>query len=68
MTIETVTRLKIVMSQREYAALLQASEGTLRTPDAEARLIIRKELERRGLLPTDGAAGYPMVDEVHHER
>lgn len=57
MSYETVTRVKLVLPQSEYSALLQASGRTLRTPDAEARFIIRQELERRGLLlPDEGAA------------
>lgn len=61
MAIETVTRLKIVMPQSEYSALLHAAGHTLRTPDAEARFIIRRELERRGLLPNGDAAEFHEV-------
>jgi hypothetical protein len=65
MAIESVTRLKIVVTQREYSALVQASNRTLRTPDAEARLIIRRELERRGLLPLDDVTGN-QAEKVQH--
>ena len=69
MTLETVTRLKVIMAQREYSALLQAAERTLRTPDAEARLIIRRELERRGLLPVGGVGEVlGLADEVSYEQ
>ena len=69
MALETVTRLKVVMAQREYSALLRAAERTLRTPDAEARLIIRRELERRGLLPVSGAGEVlGLADEVSCEQ
>jgi hypothetical protein len=64
MAIETVTRIKIVMPQSEFSALLQASGHTLRTPAAEARFIIRRELERRGLLPIGGDVRPVEVQDV----
>lgn len=68
MTIESVARFRIVMPQSEYAALLRASGHTLRTPDAEARHIIRLDLQRRGLLPTDNETADPAsAEEVCHE-
>lgn len=65
MAIETVARVKIVLPQSEYAALLKASGDTLRTPDAEARHIIRRDLGRRGLLTIDD--GDATESEVIHE-
>ena len=63
MQIEPVTRIKLVLPQSEYSALLQASDRTLRTPDAEARAIIRHELERRGLLSAaDNMADYNRIE------
>jgi hypothetical protein len=54
MAIEPVNRLRLILSQREYTALLEAAESALRTPESEARFIIRRELERLGLLPAEG--------------
>lgn len=46
-----VTRLKLPLEQAEYSALLRLARAELRSPDDQVRFIIRKELERRGLLP-----------------
>lgn len=45
-----VTRLKILLDQAEFSALLQASMMELRNPADQARFIVRSELIRRGLL------------------
>lgn len=46
-----VNRIKLTLEQPEYSALLKVARAELRTPDAQARHILRRELERRGLLP-----------------
>ena len=46
-----VTRLRVVLEQAEYSALLKAALDELRNPSDEARFILRNELVRRGLLP-----------------
>lgn len=61
MAVETITRMKIIMAQREYSALIRAADISLRTPDAEARLIIRNELVRRGLLTAED-----LIQEIQH--
>jgi uncharacterized protein (UPF0216 family) len=45
-----VTRIKLPLEQREYSALLKLSKAQLRSPDDQARYILRQELERCGLL------------------
>jgi len=46
-----LNRLKILLEQPEYAALIHLAEQELRTPADQARLIVRLDLIRRGLLP-----------------
>lgn len=47
-----INRLKILLDQPEYTALLKLSEQELRTPADQARLLVRQELIRLGLIPT----------------
>ncbi len=46
-----INRLKILLDQPEYNALLRLSEQELRNPADEVRLLVRLELIHRGLLP-----------------
>ena len=48
-----VVRVKIPLEQAEYSALLKAALAELRNPCDQARYIIRRELERAGLLETE---------------
>jgi len=59
--------LKIVLLPTEREALITLADRELRDPRQQAAVIIRRELERRGLLPADMAAAdaYP-AQEVHH--
>ena len=45
-----VTHLKLPLEETEYSALLKAAGDELRNPVDQVRFILRKELERRGLL------------------
>jgi hypothetical protein len=45
-----IARLKIPLEQKEYSALLELGAQELRDPVNQARFIIRRELERAGLL------------------
>lgn len=47
-----INRLKILLDQPEYTALLKLSEQELRNPADQARLLVRQELIRLGLIPT----------------
>ena len=47
-----MTRITISLKQNEKEALRLLAERELRDPRAQAALIIRLELERRGLLST----------------
>ena len=46
-----INRLKILLDQPEYTALLKLSEQELRNPADQARLLVRQELIRLGLVP-----------------
>lgn len=48
-----INRLKILLDQPEYTALLKLSEQELRNPADQARLLVRQELIRQGLIPTN---------------
>jgi len=45
-----VVRLKLVLEQDEYSALMESALADLRNPSDQARFILRQELERLGLL------------------
>ncbi len=45
-----VTRLRIVLGQSEYSALLKIAVEELRNPEDQARFLIRKQLQSCGLL------------------
>ncbi len=47
-----INRLKILLDQPEYSALLKLAEQELRNPADQARLLVRQELIRQGLIPT----------------
>ena len=48
-----VMRLKLTLEQPEYSALLKVATEELRNPVDQVRFIVRKDLERRGLLQLD---------------
>lgn len=54
-----VNRVKLALPQPEYSALLQDAMAALRTPEDQARYIIRQELARRNLLRLELAAEQP---------
>jgi len=63
-----LNRLKILLEQPEYSALIQLSEKELRTPADQARLIVRLELIRRGLLPDDiTEPNHSQENQIVHE-
>lgn len=63
-----LNRLKILLEQPEYSALIHLAEKELRTPADQARLIVRLDLIRRGLLPEDeNKITTPQENFVHHE-
>ena len=49
-----VSRLTLTLEQHEYSALLKMAIEELRDPSDQVRYILLQELERRGLLPTNG--------------
>ena len=51
-----VTRLKLVLEQAEYSALLKMASKELRDPADQVRHVLRAELERHGLLPVNADA------------
>lgn len=60
-------RISVTLSPSEVTALIADARANLRHPREHVRFIIRRELERRGLLPADvGAADDHPTQEVHH--
>lgn len=60
-------RMTIQLPIGERDALFQLARCEYRNPREQAALIIRRELERRGLLPPDaGAADERPAQEVRH--
>jgi hypothetical protein len=51
--------LQIAISPTEQAALRKLSDSEYRDPRAQARLIIRRALRRRGLLPKRNPTAQP---------
>lgn len=63
-----LNRLKILLEQPEYSALIHLAEKELRTPADQVRLIVRLDLIRRGLLPYDEKIITTRQENfVHHE-
>ncbi len=50
-----INRVKVVLPQEEYSALLKLSESELRNPQDQIRAVLRQELVRRGLLEPPAA-------------
>ena len=48
-----INRIRIILEQPEYSALIQLSAQEIRTPADQVVVIVRNELIRRGLLPAD---------------
>jgi hypothetical protein len=48
-----INRIRIILEQPEYSALIQLSAQEIRTPADQVVVIVRRELIRRGLLPAD---------------
>jgi hypothetical protein len=58
--------LKIVLLPTEREALLALADRELRDPRQQAAVIIRRELQRRGLLPADNTPDAHPAQEVQH--
>ena len=65
---ETVTmpRMTIQLPLSERDALFQLARREYRNPREQAVVIIRRELQRRGLLPADDAPDARPAQEVQH--
>jgi hypothetical protein len=64
-----INRIRIILEQPEYSALIQLSAQEIRTPADQVVVIVRNELVRRGLLPADKLPYGPdliSVDETAH--
>jgi hypothetical protein len=57
-----VTRLKLVLEQAEYSALLKMAAEELRDPADQVRQVLREKLMQRGLLPSVNAT--PNADAI----
>jgi hypothetical protein len=63
-----LNRLKILLEQPEYSALIHLAEKELRTPADQVRLIVRLDLIRRGLLPeVENQSTQTQENFFHHE-
>ena len=58
--------LRVVLNEQERRALNELAHRELRDPTRQAVVIIRRELQRRGLLPDDVTAADDRPPEVHH--
>ncbi|HBG75220.1 MAG: hypothetical protein A2X25_12785 [Chloroflexi bacterium GWB2_49_20] len=64
-----INRIRIILEQPEYSALIQLSAQEIRTPADQVVVIVRDELIRCGLLPADKLSFGPdliSVAEVAH--
>lgn len=59
-------RISITLSNEETAALIAYAQASLRHPREQVRYVLRKELERRGLLPADDTPDARPAHEVQH--
>ena len=48
-----INRLRIILEQPEYSALIKLSGQEVRSPSDQVVVIVRNELIRRGLLPCE---------------
>ncbi len=63
-----VNRLKLALDQAEYSALLKVATNELRSPDDQARYIVRQELTRRNLLPIEQPDEHMEARHEPHQR
>lgn len=59
-----INRIRIILEQPEYSALIQLSAQEIRTPADQVVVIVRNELVRRGLLPADKLPYGPDLNNV----
>jgi hypothetical protein len=59
-----INRIRIILEQPEYSALIQLSAQEIRTPADQVVVIVRNELVRRGLLPADKLPYGPDLNSV----
>ena len=52
-----MNRIVISLGKRERTALLKLAQNELRSPRDQARYVVRKEMERLGLLETNALEG-----------
>lgn len=63
-----MTRITVLLEPSERRALDDLARREMRDVRQQAAFIIRRELQRRGLLAPDDAADNPAADEVCHEQ
>ena len=59
-----INRITVTLEQPEYSGLFEKALKELRSPPDQLRHILHRELQRRGLLPSDGECS---ESEVQHE-
>ena len=63
MATSSLRRIVIPLSGAERSALAELAKRELREPRAQARLILRRELEQRGLLPSTDTNDQNQVEQ-----
>jgi len=64
-----VKRLRIVLGQSEYSALLKIAVEELRNPEDQAHFIIRKQLQSRGVLEDNSLeVKNKLISEVDYDQ
>lgn len=62
-----INRLKILLDQPEYSALLRLAERELRNPADQVRQLVRQELIRQGFLPNNTTPSNPQEKMQFYE-
>lgn len=63
---QMVNRIKLILVQAEYSALLKMADRELRTPDAQAVYILRNEMLRLGYLEPNDLEGGNKHEKDNH--
>jgi hypothetical protein len=60
-------RLTVTLEQSEYSALLKVAVAELRNPSDQLRYILRRELERLGLIQAADSGGTAQAQKSEQE-
>jgi hypothetical protein len=62
---KTMPKIIIYLREQDYDALAELAQQKYRVPKAQAALIIRRELEKRGLISLSEDYETQVVEETH---